>query len=239
MATNTTDTSHSPSPLPLGAGLRPAEPAEVRAERERGDREALGLLRDLLVGLPEAAVLRPIEPVAEFVSAALAFADAEEQRRGSGLPEVASVRRHAAAMRAAQLAHLFKAPPAAASPTLAGHADMRLAHLETAAARLVADGLFAEAELPSAAGASVRDRCARGMALVRFFRERGVKTRIDLDKTARDAARLATWGEETAQQTAVTDLRDRAYTALRDALDRACEGPPISGVFAIDEALAV
>lgn len=237
MATNATDTSHSPSPLPSGAGPRAAEPAEVRAERERSDREALGLVREALVGLPAAAVLRPIEPVAAFVSAALAFADAEEQRRGSGLPQLASVRRHAAAMRAAQLDYLFKAPPAAASPTLAGHTDMRLTHLETAAARLVADGLFAEAELPVAAGASVRDRCARGLALVRFFRERGVKTRIDLDKTARDAARLARWGEETAQQTAVTDLRDRAYTALRAALDGVSRAP-ISGVFAIDEALA-
>ena len=61
MATNTTDTFPSPSPLPSGAGPRAAEPAEVRAERERGDREALGLVREALVGLPSAAVLRPIE----------------------------------------------------------------------------------------------------------------------------------------------------------------------------------
>ncbi len=86
MATNATDTSHSPSPLPSGAGPRAAEPAELRAARERGDREALGLLREALVGPPAAAVLRPIEPVAAFVSAALAFADADEQRGAPGCP---------------------------------------------------------------------------------------------------------------------------------------------------------
>lgn len=215
-------------------------------------RAALAVVEADLWALDGASVERPIGNPAELVSEALLVATARAaERHGEGL--LARVELLALALWELQVRYLYLPAPPLLEPMAALKIGNRVRHVERAAAKLVAAGILAADDIPVATGSSWLDRAARASALIRVFRVRRAPVDFSASRAAADVENVRRYGAESPRSLAVTELRDRGYTALREALayvadddvasddvasddvasdDVACDDEPVSGVFA-------
>lgn len=204
-----------------------------RAAEEDDHRVLLGLRPDLET-LPYEAVRRPLGNVAEFVKEAnLAATDARRDGKASDA-QVGEVALLGQALRAAQLAYVFKTLPEKADVGLANFMDSQLCQLEGDADALVRADRFTLDDVPRAPGSSASDRCSWAIELVGFFRRHALPSRVNLKKIEALSKRLRPFVAETADEVAITALRDRAYSALLAAVEGLRAAVPSSGVYAVD-----
>lgn len=192
-------------------------------------------------GLPAGAVHRPVEHVGHFRGEAEAFVAAGRADGTQTEETCARIEQLARALKAAQVGYQFRPMPELpenGDPGLGCVFDRMACRIETAADELVRSGGCSRADLPRAAGSSEQQRCDWARALVRFFRERGLRpAKVDFAGVERTARAFRPWAKEAPEVVRVTELRDRCYTVLRDALDDAKRNREVSGVFAIDGAV--
>ena len=167
-----------------------------RAEQEEDHRTLLAL-RYQLAGLPAEAIHRPLGDVFAYVGAARQLARDAHGAGASSDEQLANVEALSRALRAAQLAHLYKPHPEEADPGLVCFVDTQLALLEGDADALVRAGRLQLDELPRAPGSTAQDRCAWGVALVAFFLEHGLRSRAGLRKLASLLPKIAPFMIET------------------------------------------
>lgn len=185
-------------------------------------KHALAQVRDELLVMPVESVEYPLENVGLLAEQALALAKAA-RAQGHAEDEVARLELLSQAASGAQGAYGYAHGPEGITDfMLPIHADEQFLAVYRFIDGLVKKGGLTRAELPRVPGFTLRDRGIRILALIAFLREKGFPTKLKLDGIERTAHRIRQHtGTERPETPAINEMRDRAYTALRQAYDRA------------------
>lgn len=185
---------------------------------------ALASVRDDLLAIPRKDVLTPTENIAALLRATLA--DAYASRPATDEEKEASLQRLEVLSRAlARAEHEWTWQPygkvVANYDTLAAKAELAFAELEDAADALVRRGVIARRDVARCRAAAIDARCFRILEIAAQVREHedAPYVRRVVARAEGAAWRLANSRPGVPADVSVTEMRNRAYTALRAALE--------------------
>jgi hypothetical protein len=198
--------------------------AALDAAGEEAYAAALASVRDDLLAIPRKDVVAPAENVAALVRATLA--DAYAARPAASAEEEASLERLELLCRAvARAEHDWAWQPyakvVANYDTVVAKAQHAFAELEDAADELVARGLIARRDVARCRAAALDARCFRILELADQVIEHddAPYVRRVVGRAQKAAWKLASSRPGVPSPVSVIEMRNRAYTALRTALE--------------------